>query len=112
MDFSQYIPWIISLGGFIVALITLSRNGRKDRRNEYIEEANKIDLIKESLTKANVKLDTICTTMTETRTDIKVMHESLNAMENRVSIVENEMKAMWVRLDELKTKIGRYHEGE
>ena len=110
MEWTNFIPWIISLGMFVLALVTLSRNGRKDRKTEYVEEAKKIDSIKESLTKANVKLDTICTTMTETRTDIKAMNEDINAVQNRVAIIENEMNTMWKRIDELKIKIGHYHD--
>ena len=110
MEWTNFIPWIISLGMFVLALVTLSRNGRKDRKTEYVEETKKIDSIKEALTKANVKLDTICTTMTETRTDIKAMNEDINAVQNRVAIIENEMNTMWKRIDELKIKIGHYHD--
>ena len=109
MEWTNWIPWLLSLGMFVVAVITLSRNGRKDRKAEYVEDAKKIDSIKESLTKANVKLDTICTTMTETRTDIKAMNESITAVEMRVSVIENEMKTVWLRIDELKARCK--HEG-
>ena len=50
--------------------------------------------------------------MTETRTDIKAMNEDIISVANRVSVLENELKAVWVRVDELKKKVGHYHEGE
>ena len=112
MEWQAIISLLLSGAMFVIAMVTLTRNGRKDRKSEYIEETKKIDSIKEALTKANVKLDTICTTMTETRTDIKVMNEDINAVANRVSLIENEMKTVWSRIDELRAKVGHYHEGE
>ena len=54
MEWQAIISLLLSGAMFVIAMVTLARNGRKDRKSEYIEEANKIDLIKESLTKANV----------------------------------------------------------
>ena len=111
MEWYTIISLLFSGAMFVIAIVTLSRNGRKDRKADYVEDAKKIDSIKESLTKANVKLDTICTTMTETRTDIKAMNENIRSVENRVSILESQLESVWVRIDEIKGKVEHYHEG-
>jgi len=105
MDWTNLIPWSISLISLIIVIISFARSGRKERKQEFVDEEAKIDDIKESLLKANMKLDQVCATTNETRSDIKSMNEYLNAVEKRVSIIENTIDTIWVRIDELKTRV-------
>lgn len=91
MDYTHLIPWAISGASLLVAFFTYQRNGRKDVSQEH-----------ESLLKANMKLDQICATTNETRSDIKSLYTSLNEMDKRIGIIENEQKTIWKRFDELK----------
>lgn len=104
MDWTNLIPWSISLISLIIVIISFARSGRKERKQEFVDEEAKIDDIKESLLKANMKLDQVCATTNETRSDIKSMNEYLNAVEKRVSIIENTIDTIWVRIDELKAR--------
>lgn len=104
MEWTTVISIVISATMMIIAIITLSRNGRKDRRNEYVEETQQMQSIEKSLIKVNMKLDQLCTTTTETRSDIKAMNEYINSVEKRVSVLEENIKAAWVRIDELKER--------
>ena len=104
MEWTSVISIVISATMMIIAIITLSRNGRKDRRNEYVEETQQMQSIEKSLIKVNMKLDQLCTTTTETRSDIKAMNEYINSVEKRVSVLEENIKAAWVRIDELKER--------
>ena len=105
MEWYDVVPWLISIGMFVLAIITLARNGRKDRKSDYVEEAKKIDTIKESLIKANVKLDTLCTTLNDTRNDLGKMNDNFNEVSERVSLLERDMKTAFMRIDELKAKV-------
>lgn len=105
MEWTSVISIVISATMMIIAIVTLSRNGRKDRKNEYVEESQKIESIKESLLKANLKLDQVCATTVETRSDIKAMNEYMNKVEKRVTILEKTMETVWVRIDELKDAV-------
>lgn len=105
MDWTNLIPWSISLISLIVVIVTFVRNGKKDIKQEYVNDTAKFDGIKESLLKANMKLDQVCSTTNETRSDIKAMNEYLNAVEKRVSVLENTMQTVWVRFDELKAQV-------
>lgn len=110
MVWKDIVPWAFSLGMFVIALVTLAKNGKKELKQEYSEEAAKIHEIEQSLTKISTKLDALQEMMQETRTDIKAMNTGLQEMDKRLSKVENDQKTMWMRIDELKEKVGYYHE--
>ena len=94
MEWTNLIPWSISLISLIIVIVTFVKNGKKDIKQEYAEDANKIDGIKESLLKANIKLDQVCAITNATRSDIKVMNENLNTVEKRVSVLETRFDAL------------------
>ena len=111
MEWKDVVPWIFSLGMFVLTLVTLVRNGKKDLKQEYSEEATKIHEIEQSLTAISTKLDNLQNTMQETRTDVKAISSGSQELDKRISKVENDLKTAWIRIDELKGKVEHYHEG-
>lgn len=105
MGYSQWIPWGISLISVLIALASFLRTGKKDNKEDIQKEEAKFDGIKEGLLKANMKLDTVCATTNETRSDIKSMTKDLIAMDRRVTVIEQDMKTVFSTLDELKGKV-------
>ena len=101
----NYIPWIISLGSLIVAILSLAHTKDKDRTNEIREDTEKFDGIEKSLLKANIKLDQVCSTTTETRADIKSLNTDLKNMDTRVVVLERDMKTVFNLIAELKGKL-------
>lgn len=99
MNAWNLIPWTISFISLVLVVLTYFRNGNKDKRAEIKEEDMVINSIKEGLLKANMKLDQVCSTTNETRTDIKSLSYNLSEIDKRLCIVENEVK-------ELKKKVG------
>ena len=104
MNYFNLIPWGISAVSLFVAILTFNRNGKKEDKEEIQKEESKFDNIKESLIKANVKLDTVCNTTTETRSDIKAMNKDLISIDRRVTGLETNMQQVFKELDELKRK--------
>lgn len=102
MDISVIIPWLISLAMLIVNLIMLTRNGKKDIR----EDEAKIDAIRESILKANMKLDQVCATTNETRSDIKSMQNNINKLNTELEVVKRDLHTAFVRIDELRDRMG------
>lgn len=86
---------ILNLVAFIIAR-------RKDTKEAVTEDAIKFDGIKESLLKVNMKLDQVCATTQETRTDIKAMQNQFTEMDKRVVILERDMKTLWNKFDKIK----------
>ena len=91
----NWIPWAISAVMLLFTILTYSRNSHKDE-----------DGLKEGILKANMKLDAVCATTNETRTDIKSLNQSLASLNTRLTIVEEKMKAMAADVEELKEKVG------
>jgi peptidoglycan hydrolase CwlO-like protein len=104
MSYINLVPWGISAISLIVAILTFNRNGKKDDKEEIQKEESKFDNIRESLIKANVKLDTVCNTTNETRLDIKAMNKELIELGNRVTKLETNMKRAFEEIDDLKGK--------
>ena len=102
MFFADIVPWIISSAMFTVALITLVRNVGNDRRKEEREDESALLSIKEGLLKANLKLDSVCATTNETRTDIKSLNNDISTLDRRVTVVERDVKTVYSYIDDLK----------
>lgn len=99
------IPWSISIIALIITIVTFAINRKKDLKTDYREEDAKFDGIKESLLKANIKLDQVCATTTETRADIKALNKDLAEMDKRIAVVERDVKTAFVRIDEIRDQI-------
>lgn len=101
----QYIPWLISGIACVITVLTYVRAGHKDDMKDRAEQTARLENLSESLIKANLKLDTVCSTVTETRADIKALHSSINEMDKRLSVVENDLKTAFMRIDELREEV-------
>lgn len=87
-----YISPIVSAIMMIVSVMTFVKKNNKETKEELIIENNKFDDINTSLLKSNMKLDHICSTTNETRTDIKVLTKDMNNLDKRVSNLEVRMQ--------------------
>jgi len=104
MEWLQIIPWGISALSLLFVILTFTRNGNKDKKTEWEKETSHIDGIKESLIKTNLKLDQVCATTSETRTDIKSLNKEISEMDRRVTILERDVKTAFRTIDEIKEK--------
>ncbi len=98
----NWIPWSISFLSLVVCVLTYLRNGRNDEKKDLKEEEDKISGIKEGVLKANMKLDQVCATTNETRSDIKSLNRDLKALDTRVVVLERDMKTAFNLIGELK----------
>lgn len=99
---TQYIPWLIALGSLIFAILSYAHTISKDGRSEEKASDFKLEGIKESILKANMKLDQVCATTNETRSDIKSLNKDLTEIDRRVSIMERDLKTAFNQIDDLK----------
>lgn len=99
---NNIIPWGISAVSLLFVILTYIRNGSKDKVTDTKEEAHIMNGIRESLLKVNMKLDQVCSTTNETRTDIKSLTKDTQALDIRLSVVERDLKTAFNLIDEVK----------
>lgn len=83
---------VLNITAFIIAR-------RRENTTDTIEDVNELASIKESLLKVNLKLDQVCATTNETRTDIKAMQNQVIDMDKRVVVLERDNKTLWNKFD-------------
>lgn len=90
------LAFIVSITSISMTLINFKRNSRK------IKEEGNIKLQKEieEKVKMNLKLDQLCNTTNEIRTDNKSVLERLNVLDIRLTKAEQSVKSAHHRLDE------------
>ena len=107
MVYQNIVPWTISLISLIIAWLSFSHNKDKDKTDLLKEDDQKFDGIEKGLIKANMKLDQVCSTTTETRADIKSLYADLKSVDTRVIVLERDMKTAFTAIAELKEKVNR-----
>ena len=65
--------------------------------------------LKEQMT-VSVKLDTICNTTNETRSDIKSINQQINSLIEKQALQEQEIKIAWRKIDEHSDKLNEHEE--
>lgn len=98
----KYISLIVSAITLIFVICTFVRNGNENSKKEIKEESNNFTSLQKSIITANVKLDTINATVTETRTDIKTMDQKLQDIDKRVYAVERDLKTAFHEIECIK----------
>lgn len=96
------VPWTISIISLLFVILTYVRNGKTANRDDIRSEDAKFEGIKESLLKLNLKLDQVCTTTNETRSDIKSLNKDMSDLEKRIIILERDMKTAFTILEDIK----------
>lgn len=99
---TNLIPWGISFVMLIFSVMTYARNGSNDKKVEMMEENDRDKAIQQSLIKMDVKIDQLCSTTNETRSDIKAMNSKVSDLDKEVAIVKRDIKTAFTQIDELR----------
>lgn len=111
MDWTQLIPWGISLLMLIITAVAFVKGSKKDMKAEFAEESNHLHKIEQNMTQIGTKMDVLQHTVDEMRQEIKQMNDGLHKLEVRVQGIEKDQATMWRRIDEIRGKVEHYHEG-
>lgn len=90
---------LVSVSSLLVAAATFFANRKKDIQQDS-----------QGVLKANMKLDQICATTNETRSDIKAINSQMQALNERQIKTEAEIRSIWKRIDEMREEIRKEHE--
>lgn len=105
MTYVNIIPWTISIISLLILILTFVRNGNKDMKEEIKDDDRRFDGIRESLLKANMKLDQVCATTNETRSDIKSMNLKIQSLDKEIEVLKRDVQTAFIRIDELKERV-------
>lgn len=85
---ASYLSVCVAFASLIFVVITFSKNSKKDVKSEMEKEESRFEDLKESIIKVNIKLDGLCTTANETRTDVKTMNKDLMQLQANMTSIE------------------------
>lgn len=85
---------LVSVSSLLIATATFLTNRKKDIQQDS-----------QGVLKANMKLDQICATTNETRSDIKAINNQIQALTERQIKTEAEIRSIWKRIDEMRDEI-------
>ena len=92
------ITFLIAVVGFIFTVY----NFYASRKKEALESNARLEEIRESLLKCNMKLDTVCATTNETRSDIKFLNTRIQEIDKELSIVKRDLDIAFTQINEIK----------
>lgn len=102
MDTTVTIATLIAVCSFVFT----AYNFMMSRKKETIEATSQLEEIKTGLIKVNMKLDQVCATTIETRSDIKAMNQQIQALDKELEVVKRDLKTAFTRIDELREQNG------
>lgn len=85
---------LVSVSSLLIAAATFFSSRKKDIQQDS-----------QGVLKANMKLDQICATTNETRSDIKAINSQIQALTERQIKTEAEIRTIWKRIDEIRDEI-------
>lgn len=91
----KMIPWILTSISITIALVTVIHNYHKEDKADEFQT-------KESLIKANSKLDILCNNLNEVRIDNKSILNRVESIEKTQALQERDIKTLFRLHDELK----------
>lgn len=97
---------VMMIVGVTTFIITQVRAGKKHTAEDVQETAT----LREGIFKANMKLDQLCATTNETRTDIKSMTQILNEHGESIAVIKHDLETAFMRIDELRVQIEKIKE--
>lgn len=101
-DQTVSIAFVVAMIGCIISLDNFF-NGKK--KNTQGEDA-KMEEIRTSCLKANLKFDSVCGTLTDIKTDVKAMQKQVNDAQQEIAVVKRDLKTAFNRIDDINKRLG------
>ena len=108
------INWSIIISAFmlIISVVNLAiAQGRNLKGDTKADEAERNSL-REGIFKANMKLDVVCNTTTDIKTDIKAMDSKLEEHGKQIAVISRDLETAFMRIDELREQINKEEKHE
>lgn len=105
MDPVSIIALVFSGLMLLIAVVTFIVNSVRSNKNDTKADEARLNEINQSLLKVNMKLDQVCTTTSEIRTDIKTMQAKQIEHTEQIAVLSGRVDTAFMRIDELRTAV-------
>lgn len=86
----------------LISVVNLIISRIRDLKKDTSEDEHEMASLREGIFKANMKLDQVCATTTETRADIKAMDKKLVEHGEKIAVLTRDLETAFMRIDELR----------
>lgn len=111
MNTVNIIALVVSVCMFLIALATFIVNGVRSGKNDVKTDEARLNDINQSLLKVNMKLDQVCTTTSEIRTDIKTIQNRQLEHTEQITVLQERINTAFLRIDELRKDVQDLQKG-
>lgn len=89
----------------ILSAVTFIINTARNSKKDTVASENRLNEINQSLLKVNLKLDQVCQTTTDIRTDVKAMQAKQIEHTEQIAKMEQNIETCFFRIDELREQV-------
>lgn len=111
MDKVSIISLVVSGCMFLLALVTFIVNGVRTSKDDTKTGESRLNDINQSLLKVNMKLDQVCTTTAEIRTDIKTIQNRQLEHTEQITVLQERVNTAFLRIDEIRKDVAELQKG-
>lgn len=91
----------------VLSMINFFLARKSDIKKDTAEDERELASLREGIFKANMKLDQVCATTNETRSDIKAMDQKLVEHGEKIAVITRDLETAFMRIDELRNQINK-----
>ena len=105
METGTVIALVFSGLMFTLSMVTFIINNVRSTKKETRAESDKLNEINQSLLKVNLKLDQVCNTTNDIRTETRTMQNRQMEHTEQITVLEQKVKILFDKYDEMKDNL-------
>lgn len=105
MSPENVITLVISGTMLILSSVTFIINTARNSKKDTVASENRLNEINQSLLKVNLKLDQVCNTTADIKTEVRTMQNKQIEHTEQIAKMEQNIATAYIRIDELREQI-------
>lgn len=102
---TEILALVISGVMLLLSVVTFIINSVRTSKKDVVNSESRLNDINQSLLKANLKLDQVCTIISDMRTDVKAMQNKQMEHTEQIARLEQSVATAFLRIDELREQL-------
>ena len=105
MSAENIVTLLISGTMLILSAVTFIINTARNSKKDTVASENRLNEINQSLLKVNLKLDQVCTTTSDIKSEIRTMQTKQIEHTEQIARLEQSVATAFLRIDELREQL-------